>query len=107
MLALSVRQPFAELIISGQKQQENRSLATRVRGQVYVYASKKISLRVVPTQYDFRTTDLPTGYIVGTIEIHECVQTDSGYAWLLRSPMRFSQLLRPTKRPQPIWFYPF
>ena len=41
MRALSVCQPFAEQILSGEKRIEYRSLPTNIRGRVYIYASKR------------------------------------------------------------------
>lgn len=40
MKALSIRQPWAWLIVSGYKDIENRSWPTRLRGEVLVHASK-------------------------------------------------------------------
>ena len=39
MLALSIRQPWAWLILNGGKDIENRSWPTKVRGRVLVHAS--------------------------------------------------------------------
>lgn len=107
MLALSVRQPYAELIISGQKRQENRSRATRIRGPIYIYATKN-----PPTArsqgWDYQEfLGLPRGYLVGIVEVSDCVRTESGFAWVLQNPSRLSLPLKPTKQPQPVWFYPF
>lgn len=38
--ALSVRQPYAEQILCGTKKIEYRSIATRIRERVYIYASQ-------------------------------------------------------------------
>ena len=40
MLTLSIRQPWAWLIVNGWKNIENREWATRVRGPVLIHASK-------------------------------------------------------------------
>ncbi|WP_229215634.1 ASCH domain-containing protein [Duganella sp. CY15W] len=40
MKALSIRQPWAWLIVNGYKDIENRSWSTNVRGKVLVHASK-------------------------------------------------------------------
>lgn len=40
MKALSIRQPWAWLIVNGYKDIENRSWPTRLRGEVLVHASK-------------------------------------------------------------------
>jgi hypothetical protein len=37
--ALSIRQPFAELIMTGKKKHEYRNIPTNIRERVYVYAS--------------------------------------------------------------------
>lgn len=39
--ALSIQQPFAELIMAGMKKFEYRSISTNIRERVYVYASRK------------------------------------------------------------------
>jgi predicted transcriptional regulator len=39
--ALSVRQPYAELIMRGEKSVEYRSRPTKIRELLYVYAAKK------------------------------------------------------------------
>ncbi len=41
MRALSIRQPWAWLIVNGYKDIENRDWATNYRGRVYVHAGKK------------------------------------------------------------------
>jgi hypothetical protein len=40
MKALSIRQPWAWLIVKGYKDIENRTWATKLRGRVFVHASK-------------------------------------------------------------------
>ena len=42
MRALSVRQPYAELIVRGAKKIEYRSTPTSIRERVYVYAAKRL-----------------------------------------------------------------
>lgn len=41
MKALSIRQPWAWLIVAGYKDIENRSWPTNFRGRVYIHASRK------------------------------------------------------------------
>lgn len=59
--ALSVRQPWAHLLCSGQKRYETRSWRTTRRGWVLVHASKAPA---VP--------GLPSGAIVGAVQIIGC-----------------------------------
>lgn len=41
MRALSVKQPWADLIVSGLKDIENRTWKTNFRGRIYIHASQK------------------------------------------------------------------
>ena len=107
MRALSVCQPFAEQILSGEKRIEYRSLPTNIRGRVYIYASKRerkdayLKLGVEPGAY-------PTGVIVGTVEVVGCRKAgERNYHWILANPIRAKRKLRPKRTPQPVWFYPF
>ena len=99
MLALSVRQPFAERIMARTKRIEYRSIRTHIRGRVYVYASLK---------GDKDAGDgLPRGVVVGTVEVVDCTGTPGDYHWHLRAPRRLAQLRKPDRQPQPVWFRPF
>jgi predicted transcriptional regulator len=99
MLALSVRQPYADQIMRGTKRIEYRSRPTKVRGRVYIYASLKPA--------SSRGEDLPRGVIVGAVEIHNCTGSPGKYHWHLRNPKRLSRPRKPVGKPQPVWFNPF
>jgi hypothetical protein len=108
--ALSIRQPHAEAIMRGIKKVEYRSAPTRVRGHVYIYASQKrySAEEEAEMMEDYGITDvscddLPRGVLVGTVDLHDC----DGGDWHVRKPERAGKLLKPTRRPQPDWFYPF
>lgn len=45
MIALSIRQPWAWLILNGWKDIENRDWTTRVRGRILIHAAKGGSRR--------------------------------------------------------------
>ncbi|MDY0001270.1 MAG: ASCH domain-containing protein [Polyangia bacterium] len=110
MRALSIRQPHAEAILRGVKKVEYRSAPTKIRGQIYIYAS----LGRYPAEdenelmgeygiTDVTCDDLPRGVLVGTVDLHDC----DGEEWYLRNPARFDKLLKPKKKAQPVWFNPF
>jgi hypothetical protein len=124
--ALSVRQPWAELILRGQKTIEVRSRLTNIRDRVHIYASlgdvDAASKAHVEREYGVDIATLPRGVLVGTVAIVDCrrltVQdshaaafpvSESGqdYAWLLASPERAMELVKPEKHPQPVFFNPF
>jgi hypothetical protein len=75
---ISIRQPWAALIVHGFKDIENRSWATRYRGPVLVHASLRPSvhsLAKVGRQLgiDLPQVELPLGGIVGITNIIDCV----------------------------------
>ena len=110
--ALSVRQPWAELIMNGDKEIEYRSYPTDVRGVVYIYASATRypaeDERDIQSEYGLDLDSLPRRVIVGTVEVYDCRQgSKGGYEWLLRSPTRLPKPLKPKRKPEPSWFFPF
>jgi ATP-dependent Lhr-like helicase len=113
MRALSVRQPWAELILRGDKTIEVRSQATQVRGKIYVYASASryspAEEAEIQADLDFSIDELPRGLIVGTVEITDCIENtiEGDFEWSLTNPERLTQPLKPKNRPNPVWFYPF
>jgi hypothetical protein len=75
---ISIRQPWAALIVRGVKDIENRSWATRYRGPVLVHASLRpsaYSLADIARQFgiDLPQIELPLGGIVGITNIIDCV----------------------------------
>jgi len=107
MKALSIRQPWASLIVLGLKDIENRTWATRQRGTVLVHASKGMTreehedaiefaveaIRADPRyaggtktrtlrELGFAFDDLPRGGIVGQVDIVDCV-SHSASPWYM------------------------
>jgi len=85
MKALSIRQPWAWLILNGGKDIENRSWPTRFRGPFLIHAAKGMTREEYEgaadvaagqgiTLPDFK--DLERGGIVGQAEIVDCVDRD-------------------------------
>lgn len=106
-LALSIRQPWASLILKAHKDIENRSWSTKIRGRVLVHASKGMTrnehedgiafavetIRTDPRNsgttkrttlrdLGFAFDDLPRGGIVGSVEIVDCVR-ESKSPWFM------------------------
>jgi ASCH domain len=106
MKAISIRQPWAWLIVNGHKDVENRSWSTKHRGQILIHASK------VMTRLDFaqchrfalargvtlpRFEELERGGLIGTALLVDCLTTSDspwyapahdqlGYGFLLAQP---------------------
>ncbi len=87
MKALSLTQPWAELVVLGEKQYETRSWSTKVRGRIAIHASKAFpkSAKDLTEEDPYFVTALgkypiirvALGAIVGTVEIVEIHPTDS------------------------------
>ena len=106
-LALSVRQPWAELIIRGIKTVEERSQPTRVRGRIFIYASlgryRKAEEAEWAEEFSIDIDALPCGLIVGTVEVFDSY----GDEWQLRLPERLPVPIAPLRHPCPVFFRPF
>jgi predicted transcriptional regulator len=105
--ALSIRQPYVEQILRGKKKIEYRSRATNKRGRVYLYASKTPAPQKAWNEIGLEAGTLPTGVIVGTVEVVGCRKVRGEYEWDLAKPNRLKRPLKPKNHPQPAWFYPF
>jgi hypothetical protein len=105
--ALSVRQPYAELIMRGVKRIEYRSRPTNICERVYLYAAKKPGKVKDFERAGLRPGELSTGVLVGTVEVVGCTGEPGAYEWYLANPERLAEPLEPERQPQPAWFYPF
>jgi hypothetical protein len=107
-LALSVRQPFAELIMRGVKTVEERSRPTRVRGRIYIYASlgrwPATEEAEWAEEFGIDIEGLPRGVLVGDVELYDCQGEGE---WLFRLPERLATPAKPERHPNPVWFRPF
>ena len=120
MRALSIRQPYAELILRGIKKIEYRSRSTKIiRERFYIYVPAKdgepeawIQLEADPEKRVQLGIDLPTGVIVGTATIDRCIFCPANghprkFEWHLGAVARLDEPIKPVRKPQPAWFRPF
>jgi hypothetical protein len=107
--AISIKQPFVEEILRGIKKYEYRSRATKIRGRVFLYASLKPREDGNWKRLKMKPEDAPTGMIVGSVEIVDCVyfEKDDCYGYKLKNPKRYKKHLKPKSHPQPCFFFPF
>ena len=79
MKAISIKQPWADQIIFGNKKIEYRSWPTSRRGDVLICASKKSEPGTCASAV--------TGHAIGIIEIFDCTgNREDGFEWHLRNP---------------------
>jgi hypothetical protein len=104
--ALSVRQPLAERILTGEKRIEYRSWRTHITGRVYLYAPQNLAEVDDPEPGDEL---LPRGVIVGSVELVRCEESeqwDDEFEWVLRAPHRYATPIKPRGVPQPAFWFP-
>lgn len=92
MKALTICQPYAELIMNGSKRVENRDWPTRYRGPLIIHAGKSRSWldeSISQPGYDhesgLKIADLTFGAIVGIVDLVACVHVDQipdDMAWM-------------------------
>jgi len=80
MRALSIRQPWAWLIVNGHKDIENRSWRTNYRGPFFIHAGLKVEKEVYDQLADYfdiqppAPSEIERGGIVGESTILDCVE---------------------------------
>lgn len=126
LIALGIRQPWAELILRGIKTIEVRSLGTQLRGPIYLYTGKQFAdiaaAETMLRRHGIDRDELTLSRLVGTVEIVDsrpCTPADARaacvpaevlhgkQAWCLANPVRLEEPMKPRFVPYGVWFYPF
>lgn len=76
MKALTIRQPWATLIIAGLKRYEFRSWNTKYRGELLIHAGKTIDKEAEQRLEKYLPDELPLGKILGKVKVIDCVKCD-------------------------------
>lgn len=123
MKAISIKQPYASLIVSGIKDIENRTWKTNYRGRVLIHASAVPALsdiNYLPSeQLEYAYSEIEKGKeiepivtsaIIGSVEIVDCVQNHNSvwaeegvWNWVLTNPVKFKEPILGVKGKLSIW----
>jgi hypothetical protein len=88
MRALSVRQPWAELIARGTKKKEFRTWSRSCFGELLIVASKAVDADAIEEE-GLDPAALVFGRAVCVVDFHKVTGDDGdGYAWHFRNPRR-------------------
>ena len=83
MKALTIKEPWATLIISGYKKYEFRSWKTNYRGELYIHTSlKKIPKndeRIRELVNLLKDKDIKYGYIIAKCNLVDCIYMDEEF----------------------------
>ena len=107
--AISIRQPWVELILQGKKREEYRSQPTNLRGRLYLYAAQTpANSPAAWAGLGCEPGGLPTGRVLGSVEIVDCEWSASqqAYAYKLRHPRRLTRPRAARNAPSPRFWIP-
>lgn len=126
MKALTVKQPWAELIVSGAKDIENRTWRTNFRGRVLIHAAKipvsseELSAYPLPAlhrelrNYSLKGSTFSVCSIIGSVEIVDCVMNHPSewaekgvWNWVLAKPHKYEKPILNVKGKLSLWDYDF
>lgn len=125
MKAISVRQPWASLIVLGYKEYETRSWRTSVRGKIAIHSSSSQHVAKQLCKFKPYSTllgqhscnsyeDLVYGHIIGTVFLDEVIECDDGNLLSVLSSQELSlgnfghgRLAWKLSSPTPIKPFPF
>lgn len=74
MKALTIKQPWASLIINGLKKYEFRSWKTKYRGPLLIHAGKGIDNISIARLKNYIPEKLPAGKIIGQAKVVDCIE---------------------------------
>lgn len=113
MKALTICQPYAELIMRGEKPIENRTWPTSYRGPLAIHAGK--SRAWLDDDGVESWPGMPFGAVVGTARLVDCVRVEcltvqlaanehanGPWCWILADVVRFSEPV-PYRGAQGLW----
>lgn len=83
MKALTIKQPWASLIIEGYKKFEFRSWKTNYRGKILIHAGLSLE-KDMKERFNAYNLDYKLGYIIGEAEIVDCILVDENFNEELR-----------------------
>lgn len=74
MKVLTIKQPWATLIILGYKRFEFRSWQTTYRGELLIHAGKGIDREAMKRLGNYIPKDMPQGKIIGKATLVDCIK---------------------------------
>lgn len=83
MKVLTIKQPWATLIIQGDKRFEFRSWQTKYRGDLLIHAGKGIDKEAMKRLVKYLPEELPYGKILGKVNLVDCIKMSLEFKELL------------------------
>ena len=74
MKVLTIKQPWATLIMQGDKRFEFRSWQTKYRGDLLIHAGKGIDKEAMKRLVKYLLDEIPLGKILGKVTLVDCIR---------------------------------
>ena len=79
MKVLTIKQPWATLIMQKDKEYEFRSWKTQYRGDLLIHAGKGIDKEALIRLKKYLPKELPLGKILGKVKLVDCIKCDKEF----------------------------
>lgn len=83
MKVLTIKQPWATLIMQKDKRFEFRSWQTKYRGDLLIHAGKGIDKEAMKRLEKYISSDMPTGKILGKVTLVDCIKMSPEFKEML------------------------
>ena len=83
MKVLTIKQPWATLIMQQDKRFEFRSWQTKYRGDLLIHAGKGIDKEAMKRLAKYIPKDMPTGKILGKVKLIDCIKMSPEFKEML------------------------
>lgn len=84
MKVLTIKQPWATLIMSGLKEYEFRGWKTKYRGKILIHAGKSLE-KEYAEKFKCYSFEYPLGVILGEATLVDCIKVDENFNNELRN----------------------
>lgn len=92
MKAITIKQPFASLIIEGYKEYEFRTWRTKFRGDILIHAGKGVDKKAME-KYKHLVSDCPSGCMLGIVKITDCIKIDDEAREMLKDNIVYDNVV--------------
>lgn len=83
MKVLTIKQPWATLIMQGDKRYEFRSWQTKYRGELLIHAGKSVDNEAIKRLAKYLPENLPLGKILGKVRLVDCIKMSPEFKEML------------------------